>query len=560
MKKRVLTLALACLLLGSSLLGCTQGSTSSAPASSEASSETSSAESNGTKTITTADGTYTFHEEGLPVTDEKSTFTVLIATGVNDIEDTIMMKEISKATNVYPTWQVIAKTAVDERKALLWASSEYPDVLGPNIINKNDVNTYGPKGILMALDDYYPYMTYFNELVSDKLKAEIKSYDGHIYQVPTVYDTERYDGQMFMPKTWLANLGLETPKTVDDFYKCLVAIKNGDPNGNGDTTDEVPFAIGLWSSPFYYINFFTSFFGNPATYYVEDDGTVVDGRLQEGVKECAKFLQKCYSEGLLDKELFTQDLSTFRAKGQTDAQSYGFMLGYMISYYVGTAHFEADEYDVMPLLSDSNGVKRWAFDNSSPYATKPAMAITVSCECPEIAMRWMNYMHDPLISMQIDAAPIGIAFTFENNVLAKIENPVVEGYESLGAWRDLNNEQQFPRLLGTCMWDYMEKNYSYVYKMSDSRKEAEDGVAAYAPYAVQEFPLVSPSPEETDIENLYSADLKKYYEETVAGWITGSANIDAEWDSYVSYMKNLGAETVLEVKQTQSDRFFNSLK
>ena len=77
---------------------------------------------------------------------------------------------------------------------------------------------------------------------------------------------------------------------------------------------------------------------------------------------------------------------------------------------------------------------------------------------------------------------------------------------------------------------------------------------------VQEFPLVSPSPEETDIENLYSADLKKYYEETVAGWITGSANIDAEWDSYVSYMKNLGAETVLEVKQTQSDRFFNSLK
>lgn len=49
-------------------------------------------------------------------------------------------------------------------------------------------------------------------------------------------------------------------------------------------------------------------------------------------------------------------------------------------------------------------------------------------------------------------------------------------------------------------------------------------------------------------------------EETVAGWITGSADIDAEWDAYVSYMISLGAESVLGAKLEQSNRFFASAK
>ena len=121
MKKRILALAAAGLMLCGALAGCSGGSSNSS--SSSSSSGSSSADASGTRTITTSDGTYTFHEEGYPVTDEQSTFTVLIATGVTDIEQTPMMKEISEKTNVYPTWQVIAKTAVDERKACLLYTS-----------------------------------------------------------------------------------------------------------------------------------------------------------------------------------------------------------------------------------------------------------------------------------------------------------------------------------------------------------------------------------------------------------------------------------------------------
>ena len=37
----------------------------------------------------------------------------------------------------------------------------------------------------------------------------------------------------FIRKDWLDKLGLEQPKTIDDFYNVLKAFKEQDPDGNG---------------------------------------------------------------------------------------------------------------------------------------------------------------------------------------------------------------------------------------------------------------------------------------------------------------------------------------
>lgn len=576
MKRKLIALMLACLMLIGVLAGCATDTktddSSSSSSSTSASTDDKKTETKtedkkeeeaslpeGKKLIKTSKGEFTFNEEGYPVTDEQSTFSILVATQVEDIATSHMMKEISETTNVYPEWQVVAKTGVDERKALLWASNDYPDVIGAGMLNKNDINTYGPGGILLPLNDYYKYLTYFDELAPKHLLGEMTCFDGNIYYIPTVYDTERYDGLMHMPKVWLEQLGLEVPKTVDDFYNCLVAIRDGDPNGNG-IQDEIPFAIGLWSSPFDYLASFFCAFGAPGDYYVEDDGTVVDGRLSEDVKEGIKFLQKCYNEGLLDKELFTQDLSAFRAKGSTELPTYGFMKGYSISYYVGETHFANDLYDVMPLLADSEGNKGWMFSNSSAQATITSMALSVSCECPEIVMRWANCIQEPLNSLQIDDGPIGIRYEYDaNGNLQKIEEPVVDGYDSFQSWRESNNEQQFPRLQNNIVKDYLYENYGFSYEYSESRKELEAGVDEYYKYMIQEFPIVSPTQEQQEEINMYEADLKKYYEETVAGWITSTADIDAEWDNYVASMKQFGADRVVEIKQEQADTYFANI-
>lgn len=74
-----------------------------------------------------------------------------------------------------------------------------------------------------------------------ELKTLAAESDGKIYGIP------RYKGiwpdniaSMFINKTWLDNLGLEPPTTWDELESVLVAFRDGDPNQNGDSTDEIP--------------------------------------------------------------------------------------------------------------------------------------------------------------------------------------------------------------------------------------------------------------------------------------------------------------------------------
>lgn len=67
--------------------------------------------------------------------------------------------------------------------------------------------------------------------------------DGHIYSCPQLNKTEgNLIHHYWINKTWLDNLGLEAPTTVDELYDVLVAFRDNDPNGNGQK-DEIPYCV-----------------------------------------------------------------------------------------------------------------------------------------------------------------------------------------------------------------------------------------------------------------------------------------------------------------------------
>ena len=49
-------------------------------------------------------------------------------------------------------------------------------------------------------------------------------------------------------------------------------------------------------------------------------------------------------------------------------------------------------------------------------------------------------------------------------------------------------------------------------------------------------------------------DLSTYVWEMTGKFTVGTADIEKEWDNYVSYVKELGLDKILEVKQAQYDR------
>ena len=47
----------------------------------------------------------------------------------------------------------------------------------------------------------------------------------------------------YIDRTWLKNVDMEMPTTLDEFYNVLVAFKEKDANGNGDPNDEIPWTF-----------------------------------------------------------------------------------------------------------------------------------------------------------------------------------------------------------------------------------------------------------------------------------------------------------------------------
>lgn len=551
-------------------------SSTTTAASSSTKQEESSGPKEGQLELVTDAGTFIMNETGYPLTEEPSTFSILAATALLTFDDSIWMNQVAEYTNVYPEWICIPTAARDERKALVYASGEYPDVMGPRMVSKNDTVTYGPTGILTNVKDLlYQYATNLVEFLPSEIWAQFECYDGNIYFIPTVYSNKGGTANCFgnnyysMPKAWLDQLSLEVPTTVDEFYDVLVALRDADCNGNGKK-DEIPLAImPLSGNPLNALEGMSCWFGRPGTYYVEDDGTVVDGRLYPEHKEAVKFLQKCYAEGLLDVELFSMDLSAFRAKGAADPATYGYVFGYQ-SNYMTTDEKAKEIYDIMPLLKDPNGNISFIYGNQSSCGVLYQAAVTSACQCPELVVRWANYLYTPEVTLQTNDGPFGIKFYFDDNNNLKqyndIDNPdkIPAGYESFSSFLIATREQQIPRLYGPpLVTKYMLDNFGYDLEAINNMIGREHNYKAYdlwGPYAVQEFPQVTPSAEENEKLNQYNTDMNKLYNETLTAWIIGNADIDAEWDSFVEQMNAFGAQEVLAIKQSQSDQYFAKLK
>ena len=119
-------------------------------------------------------------------------------------------------------------------------------------------------------------------------------------------------GVQFINTRWLKNVGLEIPKTQDEFYAVLKAFKEKDANGNGDSNDEIPleFCNNFWAGNIKDMFGYWGFTG----YYNVEDGKVIPTMNTEDFKNALVFYNKLANEGLLDVEGFSQTREQFSSK------------------------------------------------------------------------------------------------------------------------------------------------------------------------------------------------------------------------------------------------------
>ena len=153
--------------------------------------------------------------------------------------DKPVFKKATELTNITLKNEASNVQEADEAFNLMLSGGQIPDLIQSPI---NSLNEIGLQGALLPLQDlvaeHAPHLQKFLDENPD-IRKTITAPDGNIYAISHSTGGDAAHGY-FIRQDWLGQLGLETPKNVDELYTVLKAFENNDPNGNGQK-DEIPY-------------------------------------------------------------------------------------------------------------------------------------------------------------------------------------------------------------------------------------------------------------------------------------------------------------------------------
>lgn len=552
MKRRSVKKLICILLTGSMLLaGCgasDAGSTKTeaVPASAEEGMEAqSTAAKEGTEDSAETSG------EG-PIVDEKVTYTLVCQLSPNwgNPADGEFWKKLEEETNVHIEWITYLETEADEKFKLLIASGDYPDgFIGALGGTDNDIVTYGSEGIYIPLNDLIDqYCPNFKRRVSEEypdLMKMITCADGNIYGMPSVlYNPDIYNNT-FINKKWLDAVGADVPETTEEFEAVLKKFKEEDPNGNGEA-DEIPmtFMFSDWGASDHGPYF--GAFGYPLSpdYIMIDNKQVKYLGAEESFKKGAEWLGKLYEEGLVDRDIFTQDSSGMSAKVSQGN------VGVFSSWDATDAGDYADDYVALMPLKGPEGEQNALVEGITGFY-KGRFMITDKAKNPEILMQWIDRFYE---SMETGLnATYGIGpdkdkswyYAEDNSIIFKSDAELPDEY--------IRGQQQLPfapAILGTGVEDFLgnpAKN-DIIAQMKQYAGKFEDGTW-------ERWPSCYMTVDEKEDIATTETDLQDYSKNQLAKWIAGESDVNADWDNYLKELENVGLSHYLEVKQQIFDRY-----
>ncbi|WP_425719488.1 extracellular solute-binding protein [Micromonospora sp. DT233] len=232
-------------------------------------------------------------------------------------QDWLFWSELTKRTNV--TFEPVAVPLSDyeQKRSLLIGAGDAPLII-PKTYHPAE-NAFVSSGAILPVSDYLDLMPHFKDkLAKWNLKPEIdalRQSDGKFYLLPGIDEQPTQEYSLLVRTDILAELGLQVPKTWDDVYAMLKAMKAKYPAS-------YPFS-DRWGKPTpggALLNFLGGSFGTQAGWnyqhatWVPSEKKFVYTGASEQYRQMLQYLNKLVAEGLLDPESFTQSDDAARQK------------------------------------------------------------------------------------------------------------------------------------------------------------------------------------------------------------------------------------------------------
>lgn len=459
--------------------------------------------------------------------------------------DTKFAKERAKRTGVEVEYIHPPVGQQTENFNLMIASGQLPDIIeynwtkfsgGPDAAINNNVII----PLEDLIKDYAPNLSAYLEKNPD-VDKDIRSKDGHIYAFPFIRSEEKLwvSAGPIVRDDWLKELGLEIPKTTEDWENMLIAFRD---------KKNVKAPLSVRSSDTRFLLALVHAYNG----LYQENGEVKYGPFESGFKEALQTLNRWYKEGLLDNNYTLVDVTRLDSNvlnGDTGAtyQSGGGGLGKWIQSKEEDSSFSLAGIS-FPTEVDGSPNKFAVV--SSKYSGDSSAAISSSCKNPELAVKYLDYLYSEEGHMLANFGVEGESFEWINDY-PTYTDAIMKNPDGLTVSQAM--AQNFlSSMAGPFIQDvrYIEQYYSTPQQqnaLSQWTKSAKASTAAKLPLL---FYSSSESKEYSSILN----DANKFNSENIAAFISGGRSFD-EFDDYIKDLKKLNVERAIEITQAALDEY-----
>lgn len=500
----------------------------------------------------------------LPIVKDKITLRLgtYASNNIIDYKTNEYTKFLEEKTGIDFEFDVIVNPE-QKIKIMLAANDKLPDLLFGMNFSQEMLIKYGKNGTgaLVDLGDYMDnYGYYLDECLSKtvvpNLEKRLTTEDGGRYFMPGIGEQtgNMYCLKAFINKKWLDKLGLEVPKTTEEFKNVMHRFVNEDPNGNGKK-DEIGITgcTNGWNAiPWHF--FVNSFIYDDIwdEIIVDDNNKASSILYTKEFKEALKYINELYKDGAYDENAFTQDSAALRMQCQNDVNTIGCIVASDIDSYFANAPEKILDYVALPPLVGPEGVA-YAVKSDVNVVTNGIM--TKYCQNRLAAFRLMDYMLSEEASIfsrfGVEGKDWKPATENDRSVFESINaKPRIVSILPYGSVQNSNWEERNPFFRSLSLSDGMAWNGSPY----DGEKFKGDALAVYYGKEFKNrMPATSYTVEEQEEKAFLQTDLKQHIDQEMAKFILGRRSLD-EYDKFLKELDSLEFARYLKIVQSGIDR------
>ncbi len=512
-----------------------------------------------------------------PVLKEKgkTKFTIGVSQDPNVLsyeDDNYQTQWVKEKTNADIEWVYYPNKGDEARQQIELAvnsNTKLPDII-LGILNESGWNAYGAAGYLLELSPYLEKQGKFfydackeSDLDPEKdILRYIKSPDGGIYGLPefAVGVSNSFSVRAWINQDFLKAAGMESPKTTDELYDFLKAVKETDVNGNGRTDDEIGILgnnNGWNCNPVVWLMNAFIYMDNTDDRFIVKDGQLDVAYDKDEFRQGLIYCRRLADEGLLSPNSFTQDNTQYVATMNAEDPIVA------IGVSGGTGGIDVERvtmYDAVEAIKGPNGAQ---YASYVPPLPSMRAFITKDCASPEAAFAFLcaGYGDEDYSIIK--------RFGIEGTDWRKAQEGEAGLYEDLGfkaSIKVLNN-----------VWGRESKSIWQASSLPNiERPKYQNGLVTDAndpanikevlnSHAVANF--MGHEPEELVAKIIYTQEesektvesrtaIRSYVKECMAQFVVGNMNPnnDSDWNAFLAEIERLGYKEQLEIDRQAYNR------